>query len=306
MSCCSGQEISYGPGFHTALINNPGFSGAEGNGMLRMSYLNYFPGNQYNLHSFFTSFDSYFPQLHGGGAIWVSDDYLGGIVNDLHGGLSYAYFFQTGKDLYIHAGLSASFYHRGFDFSKAILPDQIDPFGGAVLPSSENLAGRGRSVIDIGAGFLFVFRQIYGGISLNHLTKPDISPEGFDNEELRPQFVMNLAGRMAGRTGKLEMILSAYLGIQGGFFEGGAGTTFSTELVSFTMMFLGNNSGNMNIQPGFSFHTGHLGLLYNYRFNVISNNSMMPVSLLHQVGLTFSLYDVDKRNDAAIVSFPKM
>ena len=66
----------------------------------------------------------------------LSDDYLGGIVNDMRGGLSYSYFFQAGKDLFINAGLSASFYHRGYNFDKAVLPDQIDPLGRSFISFS--------------------------------------------------------------------------------------------------------------------------------------------------------------------------
>lgn len=306
IACCSGQETSYGPGFHTALVNNPGFSGAEGNGNLRISYLNFLPGNGYKLNSFVTSFDSYFNELHGGAALWVADDKIGGIVNDIHGGISYAYFLRAGKDLYIHAGLSASLYHRGFDFSKSVLPDQIDPFGGAVLPSSENLASRGRSAIDIGTGFMFIFHKIYGGISLNHLTHPDISPEGTHAEKLNPEFIMNVTGDLSGLNGKLEIKPVGYLGVQGSFLEGGAGTTIGNSLISINIMILGNNSENLNFQPGFFLHTGRLGILYNYRFNVYSGNTMMPFSLLHQIGLSLSLYDVDKRNDSGFISFPKM
>ena len=115
-------------------MNNPALSGSEGDGVLRLSYLNFYPGNSYNLHSVYFSYDSYFPVLHGGAGIYLSDDYLGGIINDLRGGLSYAYFLKAGKDLFINAGLSASVFHRGFNFKNAVLPDQIDPLGGVVIP----------------------------------------------------------------------------------------------------------------------------------------------------------------------------
>jgi type IX secretion system PorP/SprF family membrane protein len=306
IACCSGQETSYGPGFHTALVNNPGFSGAEGNGNLKMSYLNFLPGNGYRLNSFVTSFDSYFNELHGGAALWVADDKIGGIMNDLHGGFSYAYFLRAGKDLYIHAGLSASLYHRGFDFSKSVLPDQIDPFTGSVLPSSENLTSRGRSAIDIGTGLMFIFHKLYGGISLNHLTRPEISPEGTHSEKLSPKLTINIAGDLSGINEKIEIKPTGYIGIQGNFLEGGAGTSIGNSLISFNIMMLGDNSENLNFQPGFFFHTGRLGILYNYRFNIYSENKMMPLSLLHQIGLSLSLYDVDKRNDSGFISFPKM
>ena len=63
-----------------------------------------------------------FPALHGGAGFYLADDYLGGIINDFRGGLSYAYFLQAGKDLFINAGLSASVFHRGFNFEGAVFP----------------------------------------------------------------------------------------------------------------------------------------------------------------------------------------
>ena len=53
-------------------------------------------------------------------------------------------FCRQGKTFYINAGLSASFYHRGYSFGKAILPDQIDPLGGVSFPSGETLTASGR------------------------------------------------------------------------------------------------------------------------------------------------------------------
>ena len=167
------------------MMNNPSLSGSEGDGELRLSYLNFYPGNNYNLHSVYFSYDSYFPGLHGGAGIYLADDYLGGIINDFRGGLSYSYFLQAGKDLFINAGLSASVYHRGFNFDNAILPDQIDPLGGVSLPSSETLASSGRTVFDIGAGFLFISGKFSGGFSINHLAEPDLSATGYSNERLK-------------------------------------------------------------------------------------------------------------------------
>ncbi len=132
-----GQGLRSGPAYQMLLMNNPGLSGSEGDGVLRLSYLNYYPGNSYDLNSVYLSYDSYFPGLHGGAAFYMSEDYLGGIINDLRGGFSYAYFLQAGNDLFINAGLTASVFHRGYNFGNAVLPDQIDPVGGVTFPTSE-------------------------------------------------------------------------------------------------------------------------------------------------------------------------
>lgn len=304
---CSGQETGYGPGYQMMLMNNPGFSGAEGEGMLRLSYFNFYPGNQYNLHSFYTSYDSYYPLLHGGAGFWLADDYLGGIVNDLRGGLSYAYFLHAGKELFINAGLSASLFHRGFNFDGAVLPDQIDPFGGVTFPSSEILATRGRTVFDVGAGFLFIYRNYFGGFAINHLSQPDLSHSASATDKLRRKLLINMAGNFYLNESKnLKMTPVGFLEFQGNFFSGGAGTTFETRSLSLNTIFIGDNVKNIDIQTGFSVKAGRFVLFYNYRFNVISGNNLMPFSLLHQTGLAFSLNNVEKRNNVQTISFPKL
>ncbi|MCX6254751.1 MAG: type IX secretion system membrane protein PorP/SprF [Bacteroidia bacterium] len=304
---CFGQETDPGPGYQTIMMNNPALSGGEGDGVLRLSYLNFYPGNNYNLHSVYISYDSYFPALHGGAGLYLSDDYLGGIVNDFRGGLSYAYFLQAGKDLFINAGLSASIYHRGYNFDKAVFPDQIDPLGGVLIPSSEIMTTSGRSVFDIGAGFLFISGKFFGGFSINHLAEPDLSATGFSNERLKRKLLLHLSGNLnLNKTLRLKVRPLAFLGLQGGFLSAGAGTVIESNYLSINAIALGDNGKNMNIQTGFSFKAGKVNVFYNYRFNIVSGNKLMPLSLLHQAGLAFSLNDVDKRNLIKTINFPKL
>jgi type IX secretion system PorP/SprF family membrane protein len=304
---CLGQEADPGPGYQMIMMNNPAFSGAEGEGILRLSYLNYYPGNHYNLHSVYSSYDSYYQSLHGGAGVWVSDDYLGGIINDLRGGLTYAYFLQAGKNLFINAGLSASLYHRGFNFDRALLPDQIDPLNGGVLPSGESLASRGRTVFDIGTGFLFISGNLFGGISLNHLAEPDLSISGATNEKLKRKLMINLGGDIKiSETHNLTIRPLGFFELQGGFVSAGGGTVFESNYLSLNAILIGNSSKNMNVQTGFSIKAGKVSIYYNYRFNIASGNNSMPFSLLHQTGLAFSLNNVEKRNLIKTINFPKL
>ncbi len=127
----SGQA---GLSYPATVISNPSLTGSSGDGIARLSYMNQYPGNSYNFHSVILLYDWYSTALHGGVGFNISNEYLGGIINNLKGGLSYSYYLQAGKDFFISGGLSASFYHRGYDFGNAILPDQIDPVLGAVSP----------------------------------------------------------------------------------------------------------------------------------------------------------------------------
>lgn len=302
-----GQDTDSGPGFQILVMNNPAFTGSEGDGVLRLSYYNYYPGNNYNLNSVFLSYDSYFSELHGGAGIYLSDNYLGGIINELRGGLSYSYFLQAGKDLFINAGLSASFYHKGFKFDGAVLPDQIDPLGGVLFPSADILTNSGKTVFDIGAGFMFISGRFFGGFSINHLAEPDLSTTGFLNEKLRRKVLIHLSADVnVNKTQSLKVRPLAYLVLQGNYLSVGSGAVLESKYLAVNSIVMGDTGNNINIQTGLTFTRGNVSLYYNYRFNIISGNILMPLSLLHQTGLAFSLNNVDKRNTFKTINFPKL
>lgn len=299
------QETSYGPGFQTILVNNPAFSGATGDGTIRLSYLNFYPGNSYNLHSVYASYDTYIPALHGGAGFWVSDDYLGGIINDVRGGLSYAYALQAGEDVYVHGGLSVQVFHRGFDFGSAVLPDMIDPIGGVVLPTGEALAPVSKTVIDVGTGFLLIYRNFFAGLALNHLSQPDLATGEFTTP-LKRKILLNAALNIPLNENGLNLTPAGYFELQGDHVSGAAGTSLGGNSLSANMLIMADNMKNLDVQTGFSLRFGRTALFYNYRLNVLSGNSLMPLSLLHQTGLAFGLYSVDKRNVPGTIRLPDL
>jgi type IX secretion system PorP/SprF family membrane protein len=289
------------------MMNNPAFTGSEGELKLRLSYINFYPGNNYNLHSVFASCDSYFPGIHGGAGFYFSDDYLGGIVNDVRGGFSYSYFLQAGENLFINAGLTASFYHRGYSFSKAVLPDQIDPFGSLSLLSAETLTASGRTVFDVGAGFLFTSGKLMGGLAVNHLSEPDISFSGLLNETLKRKLSIHLAGnfKLNGQGSLIARPLTI-IEIQEKFLSAGTGAVFETDFFAVNLLLFSSSVNSFDMQTGFSIGTGKLSFSYNYRFNLSSENSMVPFTLIHHTGLVFSLNNVNKRKSIKTINFPKL
>jgi type IX secretion system PorP/SprF family membrane protein len=289
------------------LMDNPALSGSEGNGALRMSYLNFYPGNSYNLHSVYLSYDSYFPVLHGGTGFYLSEDYLGGIVNDMKGGFSYAYFLQAGEKLFINAGLTASVFHRGYNFANAILPEQIDPVGGVSFPASEVLDTKGRTVFDIGAGLLFIYGKLTGGFAVNHLAEPEMSSSAVSTEKVERKYSLNLSADLYLKDdGTLKIDPLVLVMQQGDYFSAGAGASLESSHLAVNAVVYGDNGNNVNIQSGFAFKFGTVSVYYNYLFNAISGNSLLPLSLLHQVGLAFSLNNVEKRKAFKTINFPKL
>jgi len=301
------QETDPVPTYQTVLMNNPAMSGSSEAGTLRVSYLNYYPGNGYNLHTLYLSYDSYFKEIHGGAAFYLSEDYLGGHINNIRCGLSYSYFLQASENLFINAGLTASVFHQGFNFSNAVLPDQIDPVRGVVYPSSESLVSSGRTVFDIGTGFIFKTGKISGGLAVLHLSEPDLSHSGNQKEYIKRKLYMHLHGDfIVGNKEKFYLKPIAFSSVQDGFFIVGAGASFENERIAINAITMNDNIGNLNLQAGFSFQTGSLRFNYSYRFNIVSNNILLPLSLLHQAGIAFNLNNIDKKNRFNTIKYPEL
>lgn len=302
-----GQETAYGPGYQTILINNPAFAGSEGDGTLRLSYLNFYPGNNFNLHSVYVSYDTYVPVLHGGAGFFLADDYLGGIINDIRGGFSYAYHFQIDKNLFINAGLTASCYYRGFNNGRIILPDQIDPLNGVFYPSGESISERGRAVFDIGTGFMIISGRFLAALALNHLATPDLSGSGLQTDRVERKLTLNFAGKF-DLNKNLQIVARPVIlaELQGRGLSGGAGGSLENNSLSLSAVLLANSAKNIDLQVGCSLKTGKLLFYYNYRFNITSCNKMLPVSVIHQTGLVFRLNFVDKRKIIKTINFPKL
>ena len=301
------QETDLAPTYQTVLMNNPAMAGSGESGMLRLSYLNFYPGNGYNLHSMYLSYDSYFEAINGGAALYITNDYLGGHINNIRGGVSYSYFLQAGEDLFINAGLTASVFHQGFNFANAVLPDQIDAVRGVVYTSSEALASYGRTVFDVGTGFVIKSGKISGGLAVLHLSEPDLSMREMQKEIIKRKLYMHLCGDFpVGYQKKFYLRPIAFSSVQDGFFIAGGGTSFENEYIGISAMTMSNNAGNLNFQTGFSLGIGSLRFNYSYRFNVISDNALLPLSLLHQAGIAIKINNFDKKIKNNTINFPEL
>ncbi|MBN2665822.1 MAG: PorP/SprF family type IX secretion system membrane protein [Bacteroidales bacterium] len=301
------QETCYGPGYQTMVMNNPAFAGSEYDGTMRLSYMNFYPGNNYNFHSFFISYDSYFELLHGGAGAYIASDHIGGIMNDLRGGLSYSYFLQAGRELYINGGLSAGFFSRGFNFSGAVFPDEIDPMGGIGLPTADLQGSQNRTVFDVGTGILFIYRNISGGLSITHLSEPDTDGRGSPAERLERKLLVHLSADLGlKRWSGLKLVPAGSFELQGDYQSLAAGAVVESNNLSVSGMIIMENSAGLDCQAGFSVRLDRMSLFYSYRFNIASESRVTPFSLMHQTGLSFRFNNVEKRIKGRTINAPDM
>ena len=301
------QETCYGPGYQTMVMNNPAFSGSEYDGTMRLSYMNFYPGNNYNFHSFFISYDSYFEPLHGGAGAYIASDHVGGIMNDLRGGLSYSYFLQAGRELYINGGLSAGFFNRGFNFGDAVFPDEIDAIGGITLPTADLQGNENRTVFDVATGFMFIYRNISGGLAVSHLSGPDPDGGGSPEQRLGRRLFVHLTADLGiKRLSGLRLVPAGSFELQGDYNSVAAGAVGESNNLSVSCIVIMENSGGIDCQTGFSVRLDRMSLFYGYRFNIASESRVTPFSLMHQTGLNFRFNNVEKRIKGRTINAPDM
>ncbi|HOK75374.1 MAG TPA: PorP/SprF family type IX secretion system membrane protein [Bacteroidales bacterium] len=301
------QDNFHGYGFQSIVTLNPAAAGSEGDGTLRMMYIMHYPERNMDLHFLSVSYDTYIPLFHGGIAGFVTDNYLGGVLNNLSGGFSYSYHLQAGRNLFVNAGLSAAFRHRGINASKVILPDQIDPLRGPVLPSGESINNRGRTIFDVGTGFMIMWGDFTSGVSVNHLSKPDIGWNGASEDQL-PWHITLFAMKVFNLSRKNELSLQPVFLFDfcGDELNVASGATLGNEKFAVSSLLSYSGNGDINLQPGFSLRFSGSLLFYNYCFNLTSENGMLPFTMYHQAGLSLSLNNVDKRKVIKAIKFPNL
>jgi type IX secretion system PorP/SprF family membrane protein len=301
------QDTNLGPGYNRGMVTNPSFSGTSGDGHLRLLYFNFYPGQGYNLNSFFLLYDTYLPVLHGGTGIYISNDIMAGIINDLRTGFGYAYHLKADKDFYINAGITASLINRSINAGRIILPDQIDPLGGNILQSGETITDMNHTVFDIGVGFLFTLKNLSGGFSLNHFAEPDISGTGIAGERLKRKYSFQFSGEFINSAnGDLSILPAISAEFQGNRYWGSVGSSVRYKVISINIVMTADNVKKIDLQTGFSVLAGKAVLFYNYKFNIISQSGQFPFSLLHMAGVSISLNNVDKRKIIKTINFPEL
>ncbi|MGM0666423.1 MAG: PorP/SprF family type IX secretion system membrane protein [Bacteroidota bacterium] len=285
---------------------NPALAGSEGPGKLRLMYRDYYPGKGLNLFSVSSSYDSYLESIHGGFGIYVSENLLGDLLSDLRAGAAYSYHLRASRDLYINAGFLASVIHRGMDAGRIVLPDQLDPIMGAVLPSGEVIDPISNTVFDAGLGFLFMYRDYHAGIAVNHIFNPDLMGHGF--EETVPGRRLSVhCGAVFNTRKELRIMPGFIINVQNGNYMGAMGASVGYNMLSFNILpFFDLRRGLSYIQSGLYLETGMFELAYNYNFTPLRTGNIQPLTLSNQVSLAITLFNSEKRGVPKTINYPKM
>lgn len=301
------QDIDSDIVYTMNLMANPAFSGSRGDGLLKLVYRDYFPGNDLDLNSFFISYDTYLEPIQGGIGFYLLENRLGDILNDLRTGASYSYHLRAGNDLYINAGFMASLIYRSYNKSNLVFPDQIDPILGPILGTEEIIDFSSRILFDVSVGFLLSYKNFNSGVAFSHLGKPDLSGRNIEDGRLQRRITFH--GDAIFETGINDLKVQSlfFANLQGQFLSGafGGGLSFKPLTINI-ILHVDANDGIYAMQPGFAFETGRFTIGYNYFFNAFKTDTAIPRSHSNLLSLSISLNNVDKSGVMKAINFPKL
>jgi len=300
----SGQDTWYGSVSGLQVMYNPAFTGVEGASSIRTSAFTFLPGNGFGLGSVYASYDGYFSSLHGGAGAWVSDDFLGDIMNDLRGGASYSYHFRAGRKVYVTTGLSAAVITRGIRSGSIILPGDIDPFRGITGGGTDYLQTAPVTRFDLGTGFTVSSGNWFAGASLIHLTKPSLSDDAADYNRLDGMFTFTGGITLTPGGKDFSLLPSAALLIQGDEVRIYLGSEASWKGLTGSLSLWHVTDGFTSMGVGAGWDAATVKIILSYSYIIAGGDGSIGGTAIVKAGAMFSFGNVEKSRAPHIIKLP--
>lgn len=299
-----GQDTWYGSMSGMHMMYNPAWAGATGAPVLNISAYSFLPGNGFALKSVYASYDAYYKGLHGGAGLWLADDMLGEVMNDLRAGACYAYHFRAGRNLYVNAGLTASLVSRGIRTGAIILPEDVDPFRGITGGSSGYTSPSAYTGFDLGTGVSFSTGPWYGGLSVMHLTQPSLSDDNQEQNRLKRLYTLNTGSSFdLGSSGFTlnpsaavllqDKNITVYLGTEGIYRGIISGLSLWHAAKGFTVA-----------ATAIGWDADPVKIIISYNYILSGGDVSFKGTAIVKAGLSFSFNNVEKSRVAHIIKLP--
>jgi len=176
VNSASAQDAHFSQYYANPLYLNPAFAGVDRCPKVNLNYRNQYP--IYGVYQTYSaSYDQYFDGLNGGiGILALRDNAGNGSLTTTEISGIYSYHLRVSRKFTLLAGFQATLRQNGLNWDNLNFPDEIEPFFGFVRSTAEVQPGQNTVTnFDVSTGFIGFTERFYLGVSLNHLTQPDIA-----------------------------------------------------------------------------------------------------------------------------------
>ena len=158
------------------LYLNPAFAGSDYCPRVSLNYRNQWPGISGSFITTSASYDQHIDALSGGIGLLVWDDRAGeGTLRTSNVSGIYSYELPVTRKFSIRAGIQATWAQKSLNWSKLTFGDQIHARRGFIYNTQEVKRDQAVNYVDFSAGLVGYSENVFGGISVNHLTEPNES-----------------------------------------------------------------------------------------------------------------------------------
>lgn len=173
----AGQDPVFSQFYAAPLRLNPAFAGVSVAPRVNINYRTQYTAWPNAFRTFAVSYEQPFENKpYALGVSVMSDIQADGAYRNNYFSAVYSYEIQLSDELYARGGISAGLLQSQVDFGSLVFGDVLDPVeGNTGGTTEEELAFGTKTSFDAGAGFLIYAQNVYGGISIDHLTQPDES-----------------------------------------------------------------------------------------------------------------------------------
>ena len=191
------QDFYFSDFQHNLIYYNPAYAGIKTITEVSATYRNQWPGLSNAFITYGTSYIQPLDVLHGGVAVKVTNDDLGGgTIRNTAINAIYSYYIDVNRDFKISAGLQTTYNFKNFSPGNLIFESDFSNSNGATIPT-ENLAAYSRKYLDFGVGFMGTYSDRYTfGFAVHHLMQPKESFSMTNDDILHRKYTVHFSAEI--------------------------------------------------------------------------------------------------------------
>lgn len=173
----AGQDPEYSQFYANPLYTNPALAGTSELSRMVVAYRNQWPRNGSTYITTSVSYDDFIDRFNTGWGIQIMNDrQWNNLLNTNSASVYYSYHIGMKSGTFLAGGLQAGLVYRQLDPKNLVFPSMIDQLSGQISGSITGITEYSSKLYpDLGMGIIGQHGDIFGGISIHHLNRPDES-----------------------------------------------------------------------------------------------------------------------------------
>ncbi len=174
------QDPQFSQFYSNPLYQSPSFAGTSEGYRGTINYRNQWPKMPGKVETFSTGIDVNIMEINSGLGLIVMRDVIGvNSLSTLSAGLLYSYNVKVNRRLFLRPGIGFYYLQKAIDRNSMILSSEIDALnpdnpGSPVRPQTLGEL-QNRNAMDGGISLLALSRDLWAGVTLDHLFAPNVS-----------------------------------------------------------------------------------------------------------------------------------